>query len=133
MEENTFLLAQQSVGESADNPTELNTQAAPQGSSAWLLPMLIGGVVLIYFVSNFFQRKEEKKKKTMLNALQKGDSIVTSSGIVGTIASIKEKTILINVGDGTRIEFLRSAISQLRGDSAASKDLVNKASKAKKT
>ena len=82
----------------------------------WGLIMMASVFVLMYFLLIFPQRKEEKKRKAMLATLQKGDSIVTSSGIIGTVASVKENTVLVNVGDNTRIEFLRTAISSVKNE-----------------
>lgn len=95
-------------------------QSNPFGSFGLLM---MGGVfLLMYFLLIYPQRKEEKRKKKMLATLQKGDPVVTNSGIIGTVASVKEKSIFVNVGDGTRIEFLRSAISQVpRSDSNPSR------------
>jgi len=75
-------------------------------------------IFLIFAFTWFFlirpQQKEEKKKKEMLSTLKKGDPVVTHSGILGTVVSIKESTIILNVGDGTKMEFLRSAVSAVR-------------------
>ena len=60
------------------------------------------------------QRKEEKKKREMVNTLKKGDEVVTTGGMIGTIATIKDDTVILNVGDKTRLEFMKSHISQMR-------------------
>ncbi len=89
--------------------------------SSLYMPVMLG---LMFAFMWFFvirpQKKEEKRKREMLNALKKGDAVITSSGILGTVASIKEDTVIIKVGDGTRMEFLRSAIATVRN--AASSD-----------
>ena len=89
--------------------------SAPSGPFGQFGLLMMGGVfVLMYFLLIYPQRKEEKRKKQMLASLQKGDPIVTNSGIIGTVASVKENSVFVNVGDGTRIEFLRSAINQVQ-------------------
>ncbi len=104
-------LAQQ-LAEPPQPSSPKESASGPFGGQLGIL-MMGGLLVLMYFLLIYPQRKEDKRKKSMLASLQKGDSIVTSSGIVGTIASIKEDRVFVNVGDGTRIEFLRSAISQV--------------------
>lgn len=47
----------------------------------------------------------------MLDALKKGDKVVTIGGIHGVIASVKEKTVVVKVDDTTKLEFSRSAIA----------------------
>lgn len=116
----TPYLAQQSL---EPVPTEAapGTASAPAGSAApapafdFTFLLMIGGIfIFMYFVMIRPQRQEEKRKKEMLSTLQKGDQVVTTSGIIGSIASVKEETIALNVGDGARIEFLRSAIASVR-------------------
>jgi preprotein translocase subunit YajC len=48
----------------------------------------------------------------MLTTLKKGDKVITTGGMLGTVMGVKEKTIVLKVGDAdTKVEFLRSAIS----------------------
>ncbi len=120
----TEYLAQQSA---APSPAEVvqpqggtTNGSAPAGSGAapgfdWTFFLILGGVfVFMYFMMIRPQRQEEKRKKEMLSTLEKGDQVVTTSGILGSVASVKEDTITLNVGDGSRIEFLRSAVASVR-------------------
>lgn len=77
------------------------------------------------------QKKEEKRKKEMLSALKKGDGVITTSGILGTVSSIKEDTVIVKVGDGTRMEFLRSAIGSVRNSAGIAKEEVESKEKGK--
>ena len=73
---------------------------------------MFGAVILIfYFLIIRPQRKRDKEAKDMLAAIKKGDKIVTIGGIRGTVAIVKENTVIIKVDDNTRIEFNKSAIS----------------------
>ena len=56
----------------------------------------------------------------MRNAISKGDKVVTIGGIHGTVSSVKERTVIIKVEDGARIEFDRSAIASVISDKKAS-------------
>ncbi|MCB1175266.1 MAG: preprotein translocase subunit YajC, partial [Leptospiraceae bacterium] len=102
-------LAQQSVSsqENANTTAPAETsnsdsKAAGKGPfggdiSFWLI---IGGTfVVMYFLMIRPQRKEEKRKQELLNTLAKGDSVVTNSGIIGTVAAIKDDTVTLNVGN----------------------------------
>ncbi|MEQ9364716.1 MAG: preprotein translocase subunit YajC [Leptospirales bacterium] len=120
----TEYLAQQSA---APSPAEVaqpqGGDATPAGGSSapgfdWTFFLILGGVfVFMYFMMIRPQRQEEKRKKEMLSTLQKGDQVVTTSGILGSVASVKEDTLTLNVGDGARIEFLRSAVASVRDKS----------------
>lgn len=77
-----------------------------------ILPLLL--IIPIFYL--FLIRPQQKKQKEhqrMLSELKRGDRVVTSSGIIGSIWGIdeKENKIVLKVGEDTKIEFLRSAIA----------------------
>ena len=77
------------------------------------LPMILilGGV---YFFMFRRQQKEEKATKAMRDNLEVGDEVTTIGGIVGRIVSIKDETCVIETSrDGTKIRFLKTAISKV--------------------
>ena len=79
------------------------------------LPMFAIIIVIFYFL---IMRPEQKKKKEiqeMVSNLKKGDKVVTSSGIIGIIAGIKEDTVMVKVADNVKIEILRNNISRVIG------------------
>ena len=85
---------------------------AAAGGSMWPTLIMFGAVILIfYFLIIRPQRKRDKEAKDMLAAIKKGDKIVTIGGIRGTVAVVKESTVIVKVDDNTRIEFSKSAIS----------------------
>lgn len=91
--------------------------AKPEGPMGGMLTtglMFAAVFVGMYFLVIRPQRKEEKRKKEMLTKLGKGDRVITSSGILGTVQTVKDDTVIVNVGDNTRIEFLRSAVADIR-------------------
>ncbi|WP_287402081.1 MULTISPECIES: preprotein translocase subunit YajC [Treponema] len=82
-------------------------------------------IVIFYFFMIRPQNKKQKEAEKMRNSIQKGDKIVTIGGVHGTVASVKERTFILKVEDGSRIEFDRSAISAVVSDrNAASKKEV---------
>ena len=77
---------------------------------------------IFYFLIIRPQNKKQKETQKMLEALKKGDRIVTVGGIHGTIQSVREKTVIIKVDDSTRIEFSRSSISSIEASSKEKED-----------
>ena len=73
---------------------------------------------IFYFLVIRPQRQQQKKIKEMLANLKKNDEVVTASGIHGTVAIIKEKTVIVRVDEGCRIEFDREAIVSVKSDVA---------------
>ena len=95
---------------------------AATGSQSMLITVL--PFVLIIAIFYFFiirpQNKKQKEAEQMRNAISKGDKVVTIGGIHGTVSSVKERTVIIKVEDGARIEFDRSAIASVISDKKAS-------------
>ena len=95
----------------------LAQNAAPQqgpGMGGGLLFMVvIFGVMWLFLILP--NQRREKERRTMLASLGKGDSVVTSGGICGTIVGLNEKTVVLKVSDEptTKIEFVRQAVSQV--------------------
>lgn len=77
------------------------------------------GLLIILMIAMFAimiipQRKRDKKVKDMLAALKPGDRIRTIGGIYGTISSIKDDVVVLQVGpDKVKLVFARGAIAQV--------------------
>jgi preprotein translocase subunit YajC len=75
-----------------------------------LLP-IIPIVAIFYFLIIRPQSKKQKETQKMLQALKKGDRIVTIGGIHGVIQSVREGSVILKVDENCKIEFTRSAIA----------------------
>jgi preprotein translocase subunit YajC len=77
--------------------------------------MILGYVVLFgamfYFMMIRPQQKQKKELENLLKNLKTGDKVVLSSGIIGLIANVKEKTVLLKVADNVKIEVLRTSVA----------------------
>lgn len=67
--------------------------------------------VIFYFLIIRPQNKKQKEMKKMIDAVKKGDKIVTIGGIHGVVHSVKEGSVIVKVDDDCRIEFSKSAIA----------------------
>lgn len=72
--------------------------------------------VIFYFLLILPQQKRQKKLKAMLEALKKGDKVVTSSGIWGTITNLGKETVTVQISDNTKIKVQRDHIARVRVD-----------------
>jgi preprotein translocase subunit YajC len=84
-----------------------------QSGLTQILFMYVPIVLIFYFLIIRPQRQQQKKAKEMLDNLKKNDEVITSSGIHGTVVIVKEKTVVVRVDEGTRIEFLKDHIHQV--------------------
>lgn len=74
--------------------------------------VLFGAIIAIfYFMIIRPQQKREKERQAMLAALNKGDKVVISGGIHGTIAGMDDKTILVQIADNTKVKVERGAVT----------------------
>ncbi|MDR0552060.1 MAG: preprotein translocase subunit YajC [Spirochaetaceae bacterium] len=70
-------------------------------------------IAIFYFLIIRPQNKKQKETQKMLEALKKGDKVVTIGGVNGVIHSVRDKTVVVKVDENTKVEFLRSAISSV--------------------
>ena len=84
-----------------------------QSGLTQMLFMYVPIILIFYFLIIRPQRQQQKKTKEMQEGLKKNDEVVTNSGIHGTVAIVKEKTIVIRVDEGCRIEFDREVIASV--------------------
>ncbi|MDP4095192.1 preprotein translocase subunit YajC [Paenibacillus sp. P96] len=92
----------------------LNFTAAAAGGTNSIWGMVLPFVLMFaifYFLLIRPQQKKQKQRNSMLNALKKGDKVVTIGGLHGTIAEITDDIVVLRVNDVTKLTFDRSAIS----------------------
>ena len=69
--------------------------------------------VLLYFLMIRPQMKRAKEQKAMIEALQKGDEVVTAGGVVGKITKLSEQYVTVEVAPNTEISVQRAAVQML--------------------
>jgi preprotein translocase subunit YajC len=74
------------------------------------LPLILMFVVF-YFLLIWPQQKKAKAHRQVLSNLQKGDNVVTSSGIYGQITGLTETTVTLEIAEKVRIKVSRSAVA----------------------
>jgi preprotein translocase subunit YajC len=77
-------------------------------------------IVVFYFALIRPQQRKAKEHERLIKAIGKGDKIVTSSGIVGTVVGVKERTVSIRSEDA-KLEVLKSAVTEVTERSTESK------------
>jgi preprotein translocase subunit YajC len=76
------------------------------------LPIILMFVVL-YFLMIRPQMKRQKEQKSMMDALAKGDEVVTSGGILGKLTKVTDAYLTIEIADGTEVLVQKGAVSTL--------------------
>lgn len=92
-----------------------NAQAAGEAAGsgiASLIPLILI-IVIFYFLLIRPQQKRLKAHQAMINELKKGDKVITSGGILGTVQDVKEDTVRIDIADNVRVTVKRDTITSL--------------------
>ena len=77
-----------------------------------MLPLVLMFVVL-YFVMIRPQMRKQKEHRAMVDALAKGDEVVTSGGMLGKVSKINDNQIGLEVANGVEVQIQRSAVVQV--------------------
>jgi len=108
------LLLSQALAQASEGS---GSQTGGEGAPGFGNPLffIVIFIAIMYFMMIRPQQKREKQRREMLSSLNKGDKVVTSGGICGTVVGLSEKTVVLRVDDdaNTKIEFVRGAISQI--------------------
>jgi preprotein translocase subunit YajC len=90
----------------------------------WSTPLMLGSVVLIfYFMLIRPQQKRAKERQKLIDSMKKGDKVITSSGIYGTIAGLDEKTVLVQIADNVKVKLDRGSIATILSESEPEKKI----------
>ncbi len=88
-------------------------EGAPQQSGAFMFVWLGLMVALFYFMLIRPQKRREKERQALLNAVKTGDRVLFAGGFLGVVANVKEKTLVVKIADGVKVEIVRGAVSQV--------------------
>ncbi|CAN5193526.1 preprotein translocase subunit YajC [soil metagenome] len=88
---------------------------AAQGAESSLtsfLPIILMFVVL-YFLMIRPQMKRQKEQRAMMEALAKGDEVVTAGGILGTVTKVTEAYVTVEIANGTEVTLQKASVTML--------------------
>ena len=87
--------------------------AASQSDTLLTFLPMIAIFVVFYFLLIRPQQKKQKEARAMLDALEKGNEVVTAGGILGRIVKLDEQYVTVEIAPNTQMVVQRGAISQL--------------------
>jgi preprotein translocase subunit YajC len=93
--------AQSAAGAGSTNPT-----VAMLIQIGYFIPIII----IFYLLLIRPQQQQAKKTKQMLAALKRGDKVVTSGGVLGTVTGIQDQKVTLHVAKDVELEFVKTAI-----------------------
>jgi preprotein translocase subunit YajC len=101
----------------ADAPSApAKTMPNPVGSQITMFGYLIVVMVVMWLLMVAPQRKKQKELEATLTKLKAGDKVVTNSGIIGVVLSVKDKSISIRSAE-TKLEVLKTSVAEVSSGS----------------
>ncbi|HTP04691.1 MAG TPA: preprotein translocase subunit YajC [Nitrospirota bacterium] len=96
--------------------------AGQGGGGASGLIMMVVIFAIFYFILIRPQQKKMKEHKKMVEELKKGDEIITSGGIYGTVESVTPDTLTVKIAEGTKVKVTRSSVAAVVTEKEKSKE-----------
>ena len=84
--------------------------------SSQLMPTLVmfaAMFAIFYFLMIRPQQRQKADRERMLRAIKRGDRVVTTSGLFGTVTNLSETTVTLRVADQVKLDFERGAIARV--------------------
>jgi len=91
--------------------TPPGTEQDPRAGMIQMIGMFAVLGLMFYFMLLRPQQKQRKQQDQLMKNLKTGDKILMSNGIIGMIANVKEKTVMVKIADNVKVEVLRTAVS----------------------
>lgn len=86
--------------------------SSPSGGFMGFIPIIVI-FLIFYFLLILPQQRRIKQHQKMLQQLKKGDYVLLSSGIYGTITNIKDDIVELKIAENVKINVLKSTVSQI--------------------
>ena len=93
--------------------TSTGTQTSASGALMQMLIMLLIFFAMMYFLVILPQRRREKEFRQMIESLKKGDTIITTGGVVGKIVDLKKDVVKIKSANSTELEIHKAYIAKV--------------------
>lgn len=99
-------------------------QGGPDVKSMFLMMAVI--LAIMYFLMIRPEQKKQKERQRLIGNLKKGDRVLTTGGIHGTVGNVKDSTVMVKVSDGVVLEFAKAAVSTVLNADAGAGDKPEK-------
>ena len=86
---------------------------APQGGGIGMMLMPLILIAVMYFLMIRPQMKRAKEHRSMLDALNKGDEVLTNGGLAGVVTDIGDNFVTIEIADNVRVRVQKSAVGNV--------------------
>ena len=98
-------------------PAVAQEAAAPSAGAALLtqLPLILGMFLIFYFLIIRPQSQQRKQHQAMIQAIRRGDTVVTSGGLIGKVTKVADDELTVELADNVRVRLKRHMVLDVRG------------------
>jgi preprotein translocase subunit YajC len=109
----------------------MQTTAAAGTSPYYSIAMMVALFAIFYFLLIRPQQKRAREHRGMVDAVKRGDRVVTGGGLVGKIAKVSDTEVQIDLADGVRVTAIKATLQDVKSKTApkAANDVAAKAKK----
>lgn len=90
----------------------------PGGFFIQIMPFILI-MVIFYFLLIRPQNKRMKEHRAMLDAVKRGDTVVTNGGLIGKVLKVNDDDLLVDLGEGQKVKVVRTMLSDVRNPKPA--------------
>jgi len=94
-------------------PMAMAQDSATGGLMSSLI-MFVPLILIFYFLLIRPQQQRQKKHRTMLEAMKKGDTVVTAGGLIGKVTRVADTEVTVELADGVRVRSLKGMIADVK-------------------
>lgn len=101
-------------------PAYAQAAAAPAGGAAafaQFIPLILVFIIM-YFLILRPQQKKMAQHRAMVEALKKGDTVVTQGGLIGKVVGVRDDELDVEIATGVRVRVVRTTVAQVTGRTA---------------
>lgn len=103
---------------------QANAGAQPNGFISFLPIILIG--LVFYFLLIRPQNKRLKEHRAMLGAVTRGDTVVTTGGLIGKVVKVTDDELTVDLGNSVKVKVVPSMLADVRNKTVAANDTAKK-------
>lgn len=98
-------------------------EGAPAGDSGFTQTLVMMAIAFLFFYFILYRPEQKRRKalETQRDSMQQGDK-VTAMGIIGTVVRVQENTVILKMYDGSKIEVLKAAITDVMPSTEETKE-----------
>ena len=97
-------------------------EGGQQPGAFYYIGMMVLMMGIFYVILIRPQRRKEQERRALIDSVKTGDRVMFGGGIIGTIANVKEKTIMVRIADKVKIEVSRGSVTHVLGKGEAPPD-----------